>query len=181
MVLIGFMGAGKSTVGRALGAQLGWVFEDLDERIERRERRKVAEIFRDSGEAAFRRVERAALRELLNEFRAGVEKVVALGGGAFAQRPNARMIEGSGVPTVFLDAEVDVLWQRCKQQAEQDGVERPLLGSRETFRELYETRRKHYLKASFQQQTDGKAIEKIAAEVIQALALKRSRKRRGEK
>ena len=65
VALVGFMGAGKSSVGRALSEQLGWMFEDLDERIERRERRKVAEIFRESGEAGFRKAEHAALRELL--------------------------------------------------------------------------------------------------------------------
>ena len=56
-MLVGFMGAGKTTVGRMLGAQLGWRFEDLDDRIERRERRTVTEIFRDSGESSFRRAE----------------------------------------------------------------------------------------------------------------------------
>src|SRR6202167_1232730 len=69
VVLIGFMGAGKSSVGRALSAQLGWAFEDLDERIERRERRKVFEIFRDFGEPAFRLAELSALKELLNDLR----------------------------------------------------------------------------------------------------------------
>ena len=64
-ILIGFMGAGKSSVGRALGEKLGWAFEDLDERIERRERRKVHEIFRHSGEDEFRRAEHVALKELL--------------------------------------------------------------------------------------------------------------------
>jgi len=59
--LVGFMGAGKSSVGRALGQRLNWVFEDLDDRIEAREGRCVVEIFRDSGESEFRRAEHAAL------------------------------------------------------------------------------------------------------------------------
>ena len=116
MVLIGFMGAGKSSVGRALGEQLGWAFEDLDERIERRERRKVAEIFRDSGESGFRRAEHAALRELVQGLNAGAEKIVALGGGAFVRKENARLVEAGGFPTVFLDASVEELWRRCRQQ-----------------------------------------------------------------
>jgi shikimate kinase len=181
VILIGFMGAGKSSVGRALGEQLGWSFEDLDERIERRERRKVAEIFRDSGESEFRRAERAALGELLQELRAGAERIVALGGGAFVQKHNARLIEAGSVPTVFLDAGVEELWRRCKGQAEQQGMERPLLGSPESFRELYEARRPHYLKASFRQETGGKTVEGIAAELVRALDLDRSRRRRGEK
>jgi shikimate kinase len=181
VVLIGFMGAGKSSVGRALGEQLGWTFEDLDERIERRERRQVSAIFRDSGESGFRRAEQAALRELLRELRAGVERIVALGGGAFVQKHNARLIEAGGVPTVFLDAGVEELWRRCRQQAERQGIERALLGNLASFRKLYEARRPHYLKASFRQETDGKTVGEIAAEVIQALGLDRSRRRRGEK
>jgi shikimate kinase len=179
--LIGFMGAGKSSVGRALGEQLGWTFEDLDERIERRERRQVPEIFRDSGESGFRRAEHAALRELLKELRAGVERIVALGGGAFVQKHNARLIEAGGVSTVFLDAGVEELWRRCRQQAERQGIERPLLGNLASFRKLYEARRPRYLKASFRQATDGKTVGDIAAEVVQALGLVRRRRRRGEK
>ena len=82
---------------------------------------------------------------------------------------------------MFLDAGVEELWRRCRQQAEQQAIERPLLGSLESFRELYETRRPYYLKAAFRQETGGKTVERIAAEVVQALSLDRSRGRRGEK
>jgi shikimate kinase len=174
------MGAGKSSVGLALAEQLGWTFEDLDERIERRERRKVPEIFRESGESEFRRVEHAALKELLSELRAGTERIVALGGGAFVERRNVRLVETGRVPTVFLDAEVEELWRRCRQQAEQQEMERPLLGSLKSFRELYETRRPHYLRASFRQETGGKSVQEIAAEVVQALGLDHRRGRRGK-
>jgi len=184
--LIGFMGAGKSSVGRALGELLGLAFEDLDERIERRDGRTVPEIFRESGESEFRRAEHAALKELFSELSAGAEKVVALGGGAFAQKHNARLIEAANVSTVFLDTGVEELWRRCR---EQHGTERPLLGSLESFRSLYEARRPHYLKALLRQETSGKTIEEIAAEVVRALGLdqesgrglKRIRGRRGEK
>jgi len=175
------MGAGKSSVGRALAEQLAWTFEDLDTRIERRERRTVAEIFRDSGESGFRRAEHAALKELLSELPTGAERIVALGGGAFAQKRNAGLVEAVGVPTVFLDAGVEELWRRCRQQAEQQGTERPLLGSLERFRELCEARRPHYMKAAFRQETGGKTVERIAAEVVQALGLDRGRGKRGEK
>lgn len=179
------MGAGKSSVGRALSELLGWSFEDLDERIERREGRTVSEIFRDSGESDFRRAEHAALKELFSELSAGAEKIVALGGGAFSQEHNARLIEAASVPTVFLDADVEELWRRC---LEQRGTERPLLGSAESFRSLYEARRPHYLKASLGQETGGKTIEEIVAEVVRALGLDREtgrgskgiRGRRGE-
>jgi shikimate kinase len=181
VILIGFMGAGKSSVGRALSEELGWTFEDLDERIELRERRKVSEIFRDSGESGFRRAEHAALKELLGELRPRAGRIIALGGGAFVQADNVRLIEASSVPTVLLDAGVEELWRRCREQVEKRGIERPLLGSLQSFRELYEARRPHYLKASFKQETGGKTVEKIAAALIQALGLDRSRKRRGEK
>lgn len=180
VILIGFMGAGKTSVGRAMGKLLGWAFEDLDERIELRERRAVAEIFRDSGEAAFRKAEHVALKELLKELRSVPEKVVALGGGAFVPARNTALIEAAGVPTVFLDASVEELWQRCGEQAERQGVERPLLsGYVEKFRELYEGRRPHYLKARHRQETGGKKVAAIAAEVIQALGLGQDRRRSG--
>jgi shikimate kinase len=186
VILVGFMGAGKSSVGRALAEQLGWTFEDLDDRVERREGRKVPEIFRDSGEVGFRRAEHAALKELMRELQTAPERIVALGGGAFAQKENARLVEAAGVPTIFLDAGVDELWRRCRQQAEQEGMERPLRGSPERFGELYQARRRHYLKASFRQETGGKSVEEIATEVIEALGLERRRKdrrreQRGEK
>jgi shikimate kinase len=178
VVLIGFMGAGKSSVGRALGEQLGWAFEDLDERIERREQRKVAEIFQQAGESGFRRAEHAALKEMLNELQIGTERVIALGGGAFAQKRNAKLLAAASVPTVFLDAEVTELWKRCREQA---GMERPLLGSLKTFRDLYESRRPHYLKASFRHETDRRTVQQIAQEVIRSVGLDRSRSRRGDK
>ena len=132
--LVGFMGAGKSSVGRALGQRLNWVFEDLDDRIEAREGRTVAEIFRDSGESEFRRVEHAALEHALGELRGGAAKVIALGGGAFVQNENAALLKACGVPIVFLEAPVEELWQRCCTQASESGAERPLLSSLEQFR-----------------------------------------------
>jgi shikimate kinase len=171
IVLIGFMGAGKSSVGKALGQRLGWAFEDLDQRIEIREGRKVSDIFRDSGEAGFRRAEHAALQELLQELKPGEEKIIALGGGAFVQKENASLLEASAVPTVFLDGDAAELWRRCRQQAENTGTERPLLGSLESFRTLYEARRPHYLKAPFRQDTVGKTVEEIAKALVQALGL----------
>ena len=134
--LVGFMGAGKTSVGRLLGQQLNWAFEDLDERVERRERRTVPEIFRESGEAAFRQAEHEALRSIVEELAGGALKVVALGGGAFVQERNAALLKSSGLPTVCLDAPVDELWQRCSKQAGETGAQRPWLQSREQFSQL---------------------------------------------
>jgi shikimate kinase len=171
--LVGFMGAGKSSVGRVLGQRLNWIFEDLDDRIEAREGRTVADIFRDSGESEFRRAEQAALQQVLEELRGGVTRIVALGGGAFVQKQNAALLSASGVPTVFLDAPVDELWRRCCSQASRTGTERPLLRSLKAFRKLYETRRRDYSKASLQIQTGSRTVDTIVAEIAETLGLKK--------
>jgi shikimate kinase len=180
IILVGFMGAGKSSVGPVLAEHMSWRFEDLDDRIERREKQRVAEIFRNAGESEFRRAEHEALQELLQELQSGSKKVVALGGGAFVQESNIGLIEAANLPTVFLDAGVDELWARCRRQSEKQGMERPLLGSVEGFRELYEKRRQHYLRASLRLETGGKAVEDIVAELIRALDLGPRRGRQGE-
>jgi len=170
--LVGFMGAGKTSVGRALGQRLNWVFEDLDDRIERREGRTVAEIFRESGESAFREAENSALRQVLDEAESRVARIVALGGGAFVQSRNAALLRASGLPVVFLDAPVGELWQRCRTQAHAAGAERPLLKSEEEFRQLYNTRRPHYSQASRKIETGGRTVDAIAREIADALGLK---------
>jgi shikimate kinase len=174
------MGAGKSSVGRALGSRLNWLFEDLDACIEQRERRSVAEIFRDSGEAEFRRAEQAALRQVLEQSRGGVARIVALGGGAFVQPENAILLGEAGVPVVFLDAPVEELWRRCCEQAEAAGAERPLLRSFEQFADLYRTRRVGYAKAACAIDTDGREVEAIAAEIAKKLGLRKINVRRHE-
>jgi shikimate kinase len=171
ILLVGFMGAGKSSVGRALARKLGWKFEDLDDRVERREGRSVGAIFRDSGEAEFRRAEHGALQELLDEARTGEGSVLALGGGAFVEERNAELIVAKGVSTVFLDADVMELWRRCRQQAEGEGMERPMLGDLEQFQHLYRRRLPHYRKARLRQETSGMAVEEIAEELARELRL----------
>jgi shikimate kinase len=166
VVLVGFMGAGKSSVGAALSRRLGWPFEDLDERIQAREQRSIEQIFRESGEAAFRRLEHEALRSLVSELNSA--KVVALGGGAFAQAINASLLEAAGWPTIFLDAPAEELFRRCQEQ----DLERPLRGSAEEFRRLYEERRPYYMKAALRIETAGKEVEAVAAEAITRLGLR---------
>jgi shikimate kinase len=154
------MGAGKTSVGGALGRQLGWRFEDLDDRVQAREGRSIEAIFRDSGETAFRQAETAALRELLEQLD-DAPRIVALGGGAFVQPENASLLAGSTVTTVFLDGDPDELFRRCQEQ----GLDRPLRKDVDSFRQLYATRRPHYLKASIRIQTTGKSVEAIAEEI----------------
>jgi len=171
--LVGFMGAGKTSVGRALGQRLNWIFEDLDDRIQSREGRTVAEIFQDSGETEFRRAEHAALQHVLQELRGGGARIVALGGGAFVQKENATLLKAFSAPTVFLDAPIEELWQRCCTQASETGATRPLLRSVEQFRKLYETRRNSYRKAALKVQTGKRTVESISAEIEQKLGLKK--------
>jgi shikimate kinase len=167
--LIGFMGAGKSSVGRALSRQLGWPFEDLDERIQAREGLSIEQIFQQSGEIEFRRAEHAALRALLSEL--GISsRVVALGGGTFVQRHNTVLLEEPGMSVIFLDAPVEELFRRCHQEQ----VERPLRGDLEQFRQLYEARRPHYATAKLRIETAGKDIETIAAEITTSLGLSKA-------
>ena len=163
---MGFMGAGKSSVGRALSRQLGWPFEDLDERIRAREGLSIEQIFQQSGEIEFRRAEHAALRGLLSELGTS-PRVVALGGGAFVQRHNAVLLEEPGMSVIFLDAPVEELFRRCQQEQ----VERPLRGDLEQFRQLYEARRPHYVTAKLRIETAGKEIEAIAEEIRTTLGL----------
>lgn len=164
---MGFMGAGKTSVGNALARRLGWRFEDLDDRVQAREGRTIEQIFRESGEAAFRQAEHAGLRALLTELDAS-PRVVALGGGAFVQPEIAALLEQAQLPTVFLDAGVEELFARCRQQQ----VARPLRRDLEQFRELYQARRPHYLKARVRIDTSGKDIEAVAAEVVKALGFR---------
>jgi len=171
--LVGFMGAGKTSVGRALGRRLNWLFEDLDDRVERREGRTIADIFRDSGEPQFRSAERAALKQVLEELDGGIARIVALGGGAFVKGGNAGLLRASGVPVVFLDAPVKELWRRCCEQAGEAGRERPLLRTFEQFCTLYRSRRRSYLQARLKIQTGGRPADTIAAEIAERLGLKK--------
>jgi len=161
------MGAGKSSVGQALARRLQWSFEDLDRRIEARDGRAIEQIFQQSGETAFREAEHVALKELLREPRTS-SRVVALGGGAFAQAQNALLIKKAGGQVVFLDAPVEELFRRCRQE----NAERPLLRDWQQFRRLYQSRRALYAKAGYQVETDGKDIEAIATEVVRILSLR---------
>jgi shikimate kinase len=164
--LVGFMGAGKTSVGRALSLRLGLPFEDLDDRIQHREGKTIEQIFRESGEAEFRKAETAALRELLGESCSPL-RVVALGGGAFVQPANAALIEEAGIHSVFLDAPVEELLRRCEDEPK----ERPLRQDPKQFRELYEKRRQSYLKAAVRIETHGKDVDTVAAEVACSLGL----------
>jgi len=110
IVLTGFMGAGKTTVGRLLASRLGWTFLDLDHLLESRTGLTVPQIFAQQGEAAFRRLESTALAHALGQH----HTVLALGGGAIESQTNRLLLEQTpGTLTIFLDAPFPVLFDRC--------------------------------------------------------------------
>lgn len=161
--LVGFMGAGKTSVGQALAHRLGWRFVDLDRQIEARERRTIAQIFQNDGEEVFRQLETRALQALLKALGDGDPTVVALGGGAFAQPTNVALLQNAGVHIIFLDAPAEELWQRCTNS--RSGIERPLLREKVEFTRLCEERRPYYQKAGFHLQTAGKTPGDVVREL----------------
>ncbi len=143
IVLTGFMGSGKTTVGRLLADRLGWVFADLDAAVEFRLGLSVPQVFACHGEAAFRTAEVAALRDLLHHPR----QVIALGGGAPGTPALRELLrEAAGTIVVHLRAPFPVLYERCRLQARDPAAtDRPLLGDPETAARRYEERLALYL------------------------------------
>ena len=115
--LVGFMGAGKTTVARALARRLGWRVVDIDEQIEQREHQTVADLFAKRGEPYFRTAERAALAEQL----ASRHVVVATGGGTFVDPQNRALINGDGV-SVWLDVPIDAAQRILREKIVSDLV-----------------------------------------------------------
>lgn len=137
LYLVGFMGAGKTTVARALGKRMGWRVEDIDERIEARERRSIPAIFSQEGEPYFRQVERDVLGELL-PLR---HTVVATGGGTFAEPDNRAAILADGAV-----AWLDLPFERVMERVPPDG-RRPLAADRDQMEQLFNRRQLAYRQA----------------------------------
>jgi len=137
LYLVGFMGAGKTTVATALGRRIGWRTEDIDERIEARERRSVAAIFVQEGEGYFRHAEREVLRQLLPER----DVIVATGGGTFVDPDNRAMMLNDGAV-----AWLDLPLSRVIERIPPDG-RRPLAADLIQMEELYMRRRLAYADA----------------------------------
>jgi shikimate kinase len=137
LYLVGFMGAGKSSVARALGHRLGWRSEDIDERIEARERRTVAAIFAQQGEPQFWQFERQMLSELLPQRNI----VVATGGGTFVEADNRALMLADGA-VAWLDVPLLELLDRVPA----DG-RRPLAADRAQMEQLFFRRQMAYAQA----------------------------------
>jgi shikimate kinase len=143
LYLVGFMASGKTTVGRALAAAIGWPFVDLDTEIEKQEGLPIGRIFSERGEAHFRKAETEALRLHVARVKAGHPSVIALGGGAFVQPGNRELLESGGV-TLWLDCPFDLVSRRLG-----DDTTRPLAIDRARLESLFIERRPLYEQADY--------------------------------
>jgi shikimate kinase len=152
--LVGFMGCGKTTVGKQLADQLGWAFADTDQLVEQRTGKSIAEIYRESGEAAFRSEESAVLATLADSSR----MVVATGGGLFGVRAARRLMQATG-RTVWLDLGFETTMLRVGE-----GTERPLwrTGDPTAMRALFDRRRAVYALADLKIAVENRGVEDIS-------------------
>jgi len=154
--LIGFMGAGKTTVGRQLAKKLHWQFFDLDQEIEKREKRRISEIFRDSGESHFRELERRYLTELSSVERA----VIALGGGAYLDPENRELADKTGL-TIWLKVSFAKVTDRVKI----DGT-RPKYADKDQAERLYRSREPFYANAKVHISVDASSPEAVVNDIM---------------
>lgn len=159
IVLVGFMGAGKTTVGEALARRLGWSFRDMDAWVEEKNGRTVAEIFREHGEAFFRAQELRVAEDAQRLSR----HVIAAGGGAFAQ-PATRAALQAGAVTIWLRCDADTLLSRVAGDPS-----RPLAAGRERMRALLAEREPSYRLADLTMDTAEEPADEIATRIVQTL------------
>jgi len=163
--LVGFMGAGKSTVGDRLADRLEFEFRDLDEMIEGRTGKTIPQIFRDDGEDRFRELETETLRE---QSQSSKPLILATGGGVPANEKNRRILEESGT-TIYLDVDFDVIYERV-----QEGEHRPLVPDGEEaydqLRSLWEDRQSCYREADFVVSLSDESPETVVRELQNRLS-----------
>jgi len=157
--LIGFMGAGKTTVGRALARIMGWDFVDLDEEIVGAEHRSIAQIFAHEGEKYFRRLE----AEILASLRSRLRLVVACGGGTYANEESRTLIDRMGL-AVWIQVPLEQALARCDK-----GPGRPLLRDEARAEALYRARLPFYRAAGLRVDAAGLTPEQIAERIARLL------------
>lgn len=158
--LVGFMGSGKSTIARALAARLRWQHDDIDDLIERRERRTIADIFAKQGEPYFRAVEREMLK-VLQPLR---HVVIATGGGTFADPDNRAAINLDGV-SIWIDVPLPDLLHRIPL----DG-RRPLAANRADLERLFALRAETYRLAQLRIPAARVPVTGIVDQILEALS-----------
>ena len=160
LFLVGFMGSGKSTVGRSLARHLGWRFADLDEDIESREQMTISEIFEKLGEEQFRRAETSALERRIVDVSRGVPWVVAVGGGCFTQALNIDLVQNHGV-SIWLDAPLEMIRARIGGSSH-----RPLARDPRQLEDLYHGRRCSYERADYRVVIAGGGSDAAVEEIL---------------
>jgi shikimate kinase len=177
IVLTGFMGSGKTTIGSLLAERLGWRFLDLDREIEARDGRTVPQIFAapgdKGGEAHFRRLEAATLASLLGQRHI----VIALGGGAPEELGNRLLLEQTPhTAVVYLSASFDTLVARCTQQAaDPTATARPNLADLAHAERRFHLRRPHYERiAAHTVETAELTLDQTIAAVLTAIQQRKS-------
>lgn len=160
IVLVGFMGTGKTSVGKELAGRLGRDFIDLDDVIEKRAGCTVNEIFRDKGEAHFRELEKAVIREYAHKNK----MIIAAGGGAVIFDENVQHLKRNGL-MICLKASADEILNRVRHE-----THRPLLNvcdPKEKVVELLKKREEFYAKADHAIDTNGLSVKEVADKVLE--------------
>jgi len=144
--LIGFRGAGKTTLGRKLALQLGWEFLDLDEEWEQRQKTTILRFVELQGVEAFREEEHSLLAEAASQMKQSLGLIVATGGGVVDWPPSRKVLEEDPHPKAFLNPSAEVLWDRLKSDEERLKIGQ--LSNYENMHALLEKRRPFYMKIS---------------------------------
>lgn len=169
VVLTGFMGAGKSTIGRLLAARLNWEFLDVDACIEINEGRGANELFAALGEAAFRELEAGTLEHCLSH----VNVVVAPGGAAIdLERNRLALAASDDTLVIFLDAPFQTLIERClREESAVGGTYRPLLHNYDVAQARYASRRLLYAThAGLIIDVSQRSAAEIATQILEAIS-----------
>lgn len=164
IILVGFMGVGKTTIGKMLAAELHWNFVDSDQLIEDETGMSIPDLFSQYGEAHFRELERTLIAKQCEE---NDKVVLSLGGGAFAQ-PSVREVCSQYGTSVYLELSWEAWLDRMQELIEG----RPLLQTRslEEIQELFQLRHSYYTQAKLAVLTDGLNQQQVTDAIIQQLS-----------
>ena len=153
IVLVGMMGAGKTTVGEFLSAKLNRELKDIDRVIEQEQKKSIIEIFTNDGEEAFRQLESETIEKLSNMS----NLIISTGGGALEKANNLSNLQKNGI-IIYLKADIEELFKRVKNE-----TQRPLLKEQdplEVIKKLIKKREKFYLMADITIITDNKSPDR---------------------
>nr|WP_264760461.1 shikimate kinase [Neobacillus rhizosphaerae] len=164
IIFIGFMGVGKSTIGKLVAQKLQWDFVDIDEEIEKEYEMKVSEIFNKIGEVAFREKEKTVITSLCEQHR----RVLSLGGGAFLQEEIRKVCLASSMVILL-----DLSFENWKKRVSRIIDSRPVLQGKsiEEMKELFDKRQEFYSNHHLKIVTDNKNAEEIANQIVNEVAI----------